>query len=68
MLEQYLLDIATNRIDFTFASYQSTNSLWHDKKIKYLATTSTGRSGRTSICDGRGASILSQTLSAPVGV
>jgi len=44
---QYLLDIATNRIDFTFASYQSTNSLWHDKKIKYLATTSAARSPLT---------------------
>ena len=44
---QYLLDIATNRIDFTFASYQSTNSLWHDKKIKYLATTSAARSSLT---------------------
>ena len=43
----YLLDIATNRIDFTFASYQSTNSLWHDKKIKYLATTSAARSSLT---------------------
>lgn len=41
---QYLLDLTTNRVDFTFSSYQSTNSLMHEKKIKYLAMTAPARS------------------------
>jgi tripartite-type tricarboxylate transporter receptor subunit TctC len=43
-ISQYLLDLATNRVDFTFSSYQSTNSLMHEKRLKYLATTAQGRS------------------------
>ena len=41
---QYLLDLATNRVDFTFASFQSTNSLEFEKKIRYLAATAQTRS------------------------
>ena len=41
---QYLLDLATNRVDFTFASFQSTNGLEQEKKIRYLAATAQTRS------------------------
>jgi tripartite-type tricarboxylate transporter receptor subunit TctC len=41
---QYLLDLASNRVDFTFASFQSTNSLESEKKIRYLAATGQSRS------------------------
>jgi tripartite-type tricarboxylate transporter receptor subunit TctC len=41
---QYLLDLASNRVDFTFASFQSTNGLEAEKKIRYLAATAQSRS------------------------
>lgn len=41
---QYLLDLASNRVDFTFASFQSTNSLESEKKLRYLSTTAKTRS------------------------
>jgi tripartite-type tricarboxylate transporter receptor subunit TctC len=41
---QYLFDLAANRVDFTFSSFQSTNSLEQEKKIKYLVTTAPMRS------------------------